>query len=177
MKDLKHHNIVELIGICLDSPDGFPLMVLPLFLNENLKTYLQKSRGFSPRVDFIPVVGINTCVAILCLNMPQKRCVFIMLMIIMHLITGVVHLYPHYNVSGDCTRYELLGREKFCPQRPCCKKLHVSKLNTSYVNIYASFPLYSGLTLTFPLKLETLDSQEKHTNPTITQPHIQKSVQ
>ena len=56
MMSFKHHNIVELIAMCLDSPDGFPMMVLPLYPNGNLKTYLQKSRGFSPMVDRLPEV-------------------------------------------------------------------------------------------------------------------------
>ena len=57
MKTFKHPNVVELIGMCLDSPNGYPLMILPLFPNENLKTYLQKSRGFSPNVDRLPPVS------------------------------------------------------------------------------------------------------------------------
>ena len=58
MKAFKHPNVVELIGMCLDSPDGFPLMILPLYLNGNLKTYLQKSRGFSSMVTKLPEVNI-----------------------------------------------------------------------------------------------------------------------
>ena len=56
MKAFKHPNVVELIGMCLDSPDGFPLMILPLYPNGNLKTYLQKRRGFSPFVTTLPEV-------------------------------------------------------------------------------------------------------------------------
>ena len=56
MKDFNHPNVVELIGMCLDSPDGYPLMILPLFPNGDLKIYLQKSRGFSPMVARLPKV-------------------------------------------------------------------------------------------------------------------------
>ena len=56
MKAFKHPNVVELIGMCLDSPDGFPLMILPLYPNGNLKIHLQKRRGFSPFVTTLPEV-------------------------------------------------------------------------------------------------------------------------
>ena len=62
MKEFKHHNVVELLGMCLDFPDGFPLMILPLFPLGNLKTHLQKCRDFSPSVNKMPVVSIqNIC--------------------------------------------------------------------------------------------------------------------
>ena len=60
MKAFKHPNVVELTGMCLDSPDGFPLMILPLYPNGNLKTYLQKRRGFSPFVTILPEVSTST---------------------------------------------------------------------------------------------------------------------
>ncbi|KAL5502967.1 hypothetical protein EMCRGX_G009830 [Ephydatia muelleri] len=63
MKAFKHPNVVELIGMCLDSPDGFPLMILPLYPNGNLKTYLQKSRVFSPMVTKLPE-GLSTYILI-----------------------------------------------------------------------------------------------------------------
>ena len=56
MKAFKHPNVVELIGMCLDSPDGFPLMISPFYPNGNLKTYLQKSRGCSLMVTTLPEV-------------------------------------------------------------------------------------------------------------------------
>ena len=57
MKAFKHPNVVELIGMCLDSPDGFPLMILPLYPNGNLKTYVQKRRGFSLFANKLPEVS------------------------------------------------------------------------------------------------------------------------
>ncbi|KAL5479787.1 hypothetical protein EMCRGX_G023365 [Ephydatia muelleri] len=62
MKSFKHPNIVEILGMCLDSPDGVPLMVLPFLVHGNLKSYLQQSRGFSPKLDEYP---INLCCNIL----------------------------------------------------------------------------------------------------------------
>eukprot|EP00731_Ephydatia_muelleri_P006861 Em0003g1109a len=71
MKAFKHPNVVELIGMCLDSPDGFPLMILPLYPNGNLKAYLQKSRVFSPMVTKLPE-GLSTYILIgMCLDIAQ----------------------------------------------------------------------------------------------------------
>ena len=57
MKAFKHPNVVELIGMCLDSPDGFPLMILPLYPHGNLKTYLQQKRKYNPFVTTLPEVS------------------------------------------------------------------------------------------------------------------------
>ena len=54
----KHPNIVERIGMCLDSPDGFPHMILPLYPNGNLNTYFQKRRRFCPFMNTLPEVSI-----------------------------------------------------------------------------------------------------------------------
>ncbi|KAL5502771.1 hypothetical protein EMCRGX_G009592 [Ephydatia muelleri] len=71
MKAFKHPNVVELIGMCLDSPDGFPLMILPLYPNGNLKIYLQKRRGFSPFVTTLPE-GLSISILIaMCLDIAQ----------------------------------------------------------------------------------------------------------
>eukprot|EP00731_Ephydatia_muelleri_P006626 Em0003g874a len=71
MKAFKHPNVVELIGMCLDSPDGFPLMILPLYPNGNLKAYLQKSRGVSRTVTRMPA-GLSTSILItMCLDIAQ----------------------------------------------------------------------------------------------------------
>eukprot|EP00731_Ephydatia_muelleri_P006613 Em0003g861a len=71
MKAFKHPNVVELIGMCLDSPDGFPLMILPLYPNGNLKAYLQKRRGFSPFMTTLPE-GLSTSnLVAMCLDIAQ----------------------------------------------------------------------------------------------------------
>ena len=57
IKCLKHPDIVQLIGLCLDTPDGLPMMILPLFSDGNLKIFLQKCRGFSPILDMLPEVS------------------------------------------------------------------------------------------------------------------------
>ncbi|KAL5515856.1 hypothetical protein EMCRGX_G001090 [Ephydatia muelleri] len=56
MKCFKHPNVVELLAVCLDSPDGIPLMILPFMANGNLKTYLQNClcKGTSISVEDFP---------------------------------------------------------------------------------------------------------------------------
>lgn len=56
-KAFKHPNVVRLIGMCLDSPDGFPRMILPLFPDGNLKIDLQKSTRGSPMMTALPQVS------------------------------------------------------------------------------------------------------------------------
>ena len=56
MKSFRHPNIVGLTGMCLDSPDGAPRMVLPFMVNGNLKKFLQRSRRFSQNVETCPAV-------------------------------------------------------------------------------------------------------------------------
>ena len=58
MKCFKHPNVVELLAVCLDSPDGIPLMILPFMANGNLKTYLQNClcKGTSISVEDFPEV-------------------------------------------------------------------------------------------------------------------------
>ncbi|KAL5502830.1 hypothetical protein EMCRGX_G009665 [Ephydatia muelleri] len=71
MKAFKHPNVVELIGMCLDSPDGFPLMILPLYPNGNLKLYLQEKRKFTPFVTTLPE-GLSTPILFgMCLDIAQ----------------------------------------------------------------------------------------------------------
>ena len=57
MKSFRHPNVVGLIAMCLDSPDGIPRMVLPYMANGNLKKFLQRSRRFSQNTETCPEVG------------------------------------------------------------------------------------------------------------------------
>ena len=50
MKSFKHPNVFGLVGMCLNSPNGVPLMVLPFMANGNLKKYLQQARRYE-RID------------------------------------------------------------------------------------------------------------------------------
>ena len=60
MATFQHPNILGLLGVCFDSPDGTPLMVLPFMVNGNLKTYLIKSRNPSlVQPDIFPNVSVH----------------------------------------------------------------------------------------------------------------------
>ncbi|KAL5515776.1 hypothetical protein EMCRGX_G000993 [Ephydatia muelleri] len=55
MTQFHHQNILGLFGVCFDSPDGTPLMVLPFMVNGSLKSYLVKSRNpLSVKPDIFP---------------------------------------------------------------------------------------------------------------------------
>ena len=55
MKSFKHPNVLGLVGMCLNSPSGVPLMVLPFMANGNLKKYLQQARRYE-KIDQYPEV-------------------------------------------------------------------------------------------------------------------------
>ena len=42
MKDFKHHHVMPLIGVCLDSGVG---VVMPFMANGSILSYLKKERG------------------------------------------------------------------------------------------------------------------------------------
>ena len=58
MKFFDHPNVLGLVGMCLNSPNGVPLMVLPFMANENLKEYLQQARRYV-NIDQYPEAGFN----------------------------------------------------------------------------------------------------------------------
>ena len=56
MKDFDHPNILGLLGVCLDAPDGYPYIILPFMVNGNLKDYLKSKRVHITDVDTYPKV-------------------------------------------------------------------------------------------------------------------------
>jgi serine/threonine protein kinase len=44
MKDFNHPNVLGLLGVVFDTPDGVPYLVLPYMDNGSLKNYLKSSR-------------------------------------------------------------------------------------------------------------------------------------
>ena len=58
MKSFKHPNVLGLVGMCLNSPNGVPLMVLPFMANGNLKKYLQLARRYE-KIDQYPKASVN----------------------------------------------------------------------------------------------------------------------
>ncbi len=56
MKDFRHPNILELAGVCFDTPDGVPFIILPFMANGSLKDFLKKKRTHVINVDTLPEV-------------------------------------------------------------------------------------------------------------------------
>ena len=44
MKRFDHPNIVGLLGVCFDTPEGYPYLVLPFMARGNIKDYLKAKR-------------------------------------------------------------------------------------------------------------------------------------
>jgi len=56
MKDFSHTHILGLLGMCLDSPDFSPCIVLPFMANGSMKDYLKSKRVHVMDVDTYPEV-------------------------------------------------------------------------------------------------------------------------
>ena len=56
MKDFIHAHILGLLGVCFDSPDFSPYIVLPFMANGNMKDYLKSKRVHVIDVDTYPEV-------------------------------------------------------------------------------------------------------------------------
>ena len=56
MKDFQHPNILGLTGVCFDTPDGVPFIILPFMANGSLKDYLKRKRTHVTNVDTLPEV-------------------------------------------------------------------------------------------------------------------------
>ncbi len=44
MISFKHSNILSIVGVCFDSPDCVPFLLLPFMANGSLKDYLKRKR-------------------------------------------------------------------------------------------------------------------------------------
>ena len=56
MKRFDHLNIVGLLGVCFDTPDGYPYLVLPFMANGNIRDYLKGKRVHISDTDTLPEV-------------------------------------------------------------------------------------------------------------------------
>ena len=65
MKDFQHPNVLGLLGVVFDTPDGVPYLVLPFMKNGNLKDYLKSRRMKASDIDTLPQVSITMLHAIL----------------------------------------------------------------------------------------------------------------
>ena len=52
MNKLQHPNVLGLLGVCLETENGLPYIVLPFMINGDLKSYLRGKRN-----DDAPVVN------------------------------------------------------------------------------------------------------------------------
>ena len=59
MKDFDHPNVLGLTGVCFDTPDGCPYLILPFMVNGSLKDYLRNSRVNLKDVDTFPKVSMQ----------------------------------------------------------------------------------------------------------------------
>ena len=50
MKKMEHINVLSLLGVCLDTEDGLPYIILPYMDNGDLKTFLHSKRTTSGSV-------------------------------------------------------------------------------------------------------------------------------
>ena len=57
MKDFKHPHILSLLGVCFDTPDGSPYIVLPFMANGSVKDFLREKRVHVLDVDSLPKVA------------------------------------------------------------------------------------------------------------------------
>ncbi len=56
MKDFSHPNILGLAGVCFDTADGVPYIILPFMANGSLKDFLKNKRVHITNIDTLPEV-------------------------------------------------------------------------------------------------------------------------
>ena len=66
MKDFDHPNILSLVGVCFDTPDEVPFIILPFMANGSLKDYLRKKRVNVNNVNTLPKVCSILCISLCC---------------------------------------------------------------------------------------------------------------
>ena len=59
MKDFSHTHILGLLGVCFDTPNSTPYIVLPFMANGNMKDYLKSKRVHITDVDTYPQVRVD----------------------------------------------------------------------------------------------------------------------
>ena len=57
MKRFDHPNIVGLLGVCFDTPEGYPYLVLPFMAKGNIKDYLRGRRVHPTNTATLPQVN------------------------------------------------------------------------------------------------------------------------
>ena len=59
MKDFSHAHILGLLGVCFDTPDSCPYIVMPFMTNGNMKSFLKSKRVHVIDVDTYPEVCVR----------------------------------------------------------------------------------------------------------------------
>ena len=59
MKQFDHPNIVGLLGVCFDTPDGYPYLILPFMVNGNIRDYLKDKRVHPTNITVLPNVCLS----------------------------------------------------------------------------------------------------------------------
>ena len=57
MKDFHHPNVLGLVGVVFDTPDGVPYLVLPFMEFGNLKNFLKTKRMEDSNTSELPQVS------------------------------------------------------------------------------------------------------------------------
>ena len=57
MKRFEHPNVVGLLGVCFDTPEGYPYLILPFMANGNVRDYLKTKRVHATDTVSLPDVS------------------------------------------------------------------------------------------------------------------------
>ena len=57
MLDFDHPNVMNLLGVCFDTDDHLPVIILPYMANGDLKSFLISKRGDNDEVNMLPKVN------------------------------------------------------------------------------------------------------------------------
>ena len=110
MLDFDHPNVLKLLGVCFDTEDQLPVIVLPFMANGDLKSFLRKNRK-QPNVKYndFPPVRLNYSFSFYSFSSYKglKSC------------EAIIY------VSGHCKRNGISGEKEICSSRLSSKKLHV----------------------------------------------------
>ena len=80
MLGFQHPNVLKLLGVCFDTEDGLPLIVLPYMANGDLKSFLMSKRGQTSTINLAHfpavtvVVSSRICRPYNCVDMYQHSC-------------------------------------------------------------------------------------------------------
>ena len=56
MLDFDHPNVMNLLGVCFDTEDHLPVIILPYMANGDLKSFLISKRGDNDEANILPQV-------------------------------------------------------------------------------------------------------------------------